>query len=195
VKVPRTSQAAEIASTKLCRRSTTPTFLARHEWWQENITGRLPELLDKLLSSEIYGLGTGQTKPSNEYGVYLFTSSAWHEYVGRTGPTERTRRSVGKSYSGFANRLRGHLTATETSGSWGYKRTCEAFRAAGRPLASSRARNCANPGFKEAFRAEIEVIRAMDFRFVVIDSELLSAVFEMYAATVLAAPWNSFPTS
>ena len=36
-------------------------------------------------------------------------------------------------------------------------------------------------------------IRAMDFRFVVIDSEVLSAVFEIYAATVLAAPWNRFP--
>ena len=108
--------------------------------------------------------------------------------------TERTRRSGGKSYSGFANRLTGHLTATHTSGSWAYKRTCASFREAGRPLAGSREKNCANAEFMEAFRAEIEVIRAMEFRFVIIESELLSAVFEMYAATVLDTG-NSFPTS
>jgi hypothetical protein len=162
-----------------------PDILARHDWWQEHINGRLPELLDELLSSDVHGMGDGQTEPSNDYGVYLFSSPERHEYVGRTGLTERTRLSGGKSYSGFANRLKGHLTATHTSGSWAYKRTCAKFREAGRPLAGSREKNCANDEFMEAFRAEIEVIRAMEFRVVAIESELLSAVFEIYAATAL----------
>ena len=172
-----------------------PDILARHEWWRENISRRLPELLDKLLSSDVYGMGGGHAEPPNTYGVYLFSSLERHEYVGRTGLTERTRLSGGKSYSGFANRLKGHLTATHNSGSWAYKRTCASFREAGHPLARSRDKNCANREFMEAFRAEIEVIRAMEFRVVAIDSELLSAVLEMYAATVLDTPWNSFPTS
>ena len=172
-----------------------PDILARHEWWQANISRRLPELLDKLLSSDVYGMGSGHTEPPNAYGVYLFSSVERHEYAGRTGLTERTKLSGGKSYSGFANRLKGHLTATHTSGSWAYKRTCASLREAGHQLAGSRAMNCANPAFMHAFRAEIEVIRTMDFRVVAIDSELLSAVVEKYAATVLHTPWNSFPTS
>jgi hypothetical protein len=172
-------------------------ILARHEWWQENINRRLPELLDELLSSDPYGRGEGRTAPPNTYGVYLFSSPDRDEYVGRTGLTERTKLSGGKSYSGFAHRLKGHLTATHTSGSWAYKRTCTSFREAKppRPLADSRKANCADPEFMQAFRAEIEAIAAMEFRVVVIESELLSAAFEMYAATVLNTPWNSFPTS
>ena len=167
---------------------------ARHQWWQGNINGRLPQLLDELLSSDVYGLGDGHTEPPNTYGVYLFSSPKRHEYVGRTGLTERTKLSGGKSYSGFANRPKGHLTATH-SGSWGYKRTCASFREAGHPLARSREKNCADSEFMKAFVAEIEAIRTMEFRVVVIESELVSAVFEMYAATVLETPWNSFPTS
>lgn len=172
-----------------------PAILARHEWWQENVNDRLPRLLDELLSSDVFGVGDGRAEPPSTYGVYLFSSPERHEYVGRTGLTERTKLSGGKSYSGFANRLKGHLTATHTSGSWGYKRTCASLKDAGRPLAGSRAKNCEDPEFMKAFRAEIEAIRAMEFRVVGIDAELLSAVFEMYAATVLDTPWNSFPTS
>lgn len=158
---------------------------ARHAWWQEQINARLPCLLSELLSSDVYGLGNERTKPPNGFGVYLFTSSEGHEYVGRTGLTERTERSGGTSYSGFANRLKGHLTATHSSGSWAYKRACDSYRASGRALAGSREQNCASPEFMKAFRAEIELIREMEFRLVAIESELLSAVFEMYAATVL----------
>jgi hypothetical protein len=172
-----------------------PDIDARHQFWQNEIDGRLPGLLEELLASDVYGLGEGQTHPSNEYGVYLFTSSERHEYVGRTGLTERTRRSGGKSYSGFKKRLTGHLTPTETSGSWAYKRTVASFLEAKRDLAKSRKANCANAEFKAAFESEIERLQAMEFRFVVIDDELLSAVFEIYAATVLETPWNSFPTS
>lgn len=172
-----------------------PAIRARHERWEADINGRLPGLLSELLASPVYGSGEGRTRPPNAYGVYLFSSHGRHEYVGRTGLTERTRLSGGKSYSGFANRLRGHLTATHSSGSWAYRRACTVFRDAGRPLAGSRKKNCADPDFMKAFQAEIEVVRAMDFRIVAIDNELLSAVFEMYAATVLGTPWNSFPTS
>jgi hypothetical protein len=74
-----------------------PGILARHEWWQGNISRRLPGLLDTLLSSDVYGVGSGHTEPPNTYGVYLFSSLERHEYVGRTGLTERTRLSGGKS--------------------------------------------------------------------------------------------------
>lgn len=94
-----------------------PNILARQESWQENINLQMPELLDMLLSSDVYGIGDQHSKPPNTYGVYLFSSPERHEYVGRTGLTERTKLSGGKSYSGFANRLKGHLTATHTSGS------------------------------------------------------------------------------
>jgi hypothetical protein len=172
-----------------------PDLDALNESWQKEINGRLPGLLEQLLACDIYGLGEGQTPPPNEFGVYLFSSSERHEYVGRTGLTERTRRSGGKSYSGFRYRLAGHLTPTETSGSWAYKRTFASFLEAERKLAGSRKANCADAVFKAAFEAEVDLLRAMEFRFVVIDDELLSAVFEIYAATVLETPWNSFPTS
>ena len=51
-------------------------MLAHHEWWQENIKGRLPELLDELLFSDIYGMGDGRTEPPNTYGAYLFLAGA-----------------------------------------------------------------------------------------------------------------------
>lgn len=172
-----------------------PEILAGRKQWDENIARRLPDLLEELLRSKTYGLGDELVPPTNDYGVYLFTSTERHEYVGRTGLTERARLSGGKCYSGFANRLKGHLTATHTSGSWAYKRTCVAFRASGRQLAGSRAANCTDPDLFKAFLAEIAAIQAMEFRSVAIGDETLSAVFEIYAATVLATPWNSFPTS
>jgi hypothetical protein len=167
----------------------------RQEWWQLNVVDELPLLLDRLLASDRYGIGNGRTEPDDTYGVYLFSSRERHEYVGRTGLTERTRLSGTKSYSGFKTRLRSHLTATHNSGSFAYMRTCAAWRAAQRPLAKSRKENCANAQFMDAFRAEIGSINEMDLRVVAIDSELLSAVFEIYAATVLSTPWNVFATS
>lgn len=172
-----------------------PDLQARHEWWQENINRRLPGLLRELLACDPYGRGPGRIEPPNSCGVYLFSTPERHEYVGRTGLTERTQLSGGTSYSGFRNRLRGHLTATHTQGTWAYKRTCKSFRDASRPLAGSRKENCEDPDFKAAFKQEIEVVRAMEFRVVAIEDELLSAVFEMYAATVLDTPWNTFHTS
>lgn len=73
----------------------------RQARWQETVADQLPGLLDQLVSSDAYGLGDGRQPPPNEYGVYLFTSTERNEYVGRTGLTERTRLSGGKSYSGF----------------------------------------------------------------------------------------------
>lgn len=47
----------------------------------------------------------------------------------------------------------------------------------------------------ERFEAEIANVRAMEFRIVRIDDDRVAAVFEIYAATVLGTPWNSFATS
>jgi len=48
--------------------------------------------------------------------------------------------------------------------------------------------------FRNAFRSNVERIREMHARFVVIDDDLLQHLFEVYVHLALKTPHNSFAT-
>ena len=155
---------------------------------------KLPELLSQLLESPLYGLTLDRPLPPEQYGVYLFVDeSDAAQYVGRVGLTERSRRE-GKRFSSFRTRVRGHTRARHSEGTFAYFRTCEFFRSQGRPLAATRDDNCAAPEFTVEFRRQCSLVRDMGVHVVEINDNKLTAVFEIYAATVLGLP-QSFAVS
>lgn len=165
------------------------SIAARQERWDQEISARLPGLLDELRSSAIYGAAADRRRPPETYGVYLFSERGEPRYVGRVGLTERSR-LAGKRFSNFRTRLNGHTSSRKgrprhNEATYAYKRTCDEFRRRGLPLARTRTANCENATFLEEFTRQVEAVRNMDFQVVEILDDRLQAVFEIYAATVL----------
>lgn len=115
-------------------------------------------------------------------GVYLFTESGKHLYVGRSNNLRRRMQrhgSVGATYkqAAFAFRLArevtGHLKATYRT-------------------EDSRAHLMENEAFALAFSDAKKRIRSMDLRYVEEANPLRQAVLEMYVAVVLSTPYNDF---
>lgn len=157
---------------------------------------QLPDLLTVLLDSEAYGLTNGRELPPDKvrYGVYLFSELGKPRYVGRVGLTERSKR-VGKGFSSFRTRLRGHTRPRHSEGTYAYARAAKQFRRKKLPLAETRKANCENPEFMAEFRRQCERVRRMDFQVVEITDNKLAAVFEIYAATVLGLRDQTFAVS
>jgi len=173
-----------------------PKIAIRKRQWDEEVAKQLPDLLARLLNSPIYGLGKARDLPPAAYGVYLFSEKGKPRYVGRVGLTERSKR-VGKRFSNFRTRLRGHARPRHNEGTYAYARTVAQFRDMGLPLGSSRKANCENPEFMDAFRGHCERVRDMDFQVVEMDadSNRLAAVFEIYAAFALGLDHQTFAVS
>ena len=187
---------ANINSKKLVKRKAS---------WEREVTTRLPDLLEQLLDSEIYGLGDDRPDPPRAYGVYLFSSTKGKPlYVGRVGRTERARRKgPGAGHSSLLTRLRQHTRPVHTQGTWAYRLALVEYeqKVANKkrgydPLPGKRKENCEIPRFKAEFETQCELVKAMQFRFVELheDEDELSTVFEVYAATVLGLG-QSFATS
>jgi hypothetical protein len=70
-----------------------PKIAAHERQWDEEVAKQLPDLLTRLLSSPIYGLGKDRDLPPAAYGVYLFSEKGKPRYVGRVGLTERSKRA------------------------------------------------------------------------------------------------------
>lgn len=163
--------------------------------WSE-MTERMATMLDGLLNSPVYGRGINGRDPAPEsHGVYLFSENGEHLYVGRTGLTERSVKAGKKSASGFRKRLAGHSTdgAGLSSASFALRIAMEA--AEGLEVPPKRSERLGNERFKQLFVAAKRRITAMEFRVIEIEVDRESAVFEVYAAFVLATPYNSFATS
>lgn len=161
----------------------------------------LPELLGRLLKSDVYGLGSARVEPpADQHGVYLFTENGRPQYVGRTGLTERARMAGKPGSSSFLTRLTGHVKRDPGSASFAWRLAMEkalAQVAAGErePLPATRKLRVKDAGLLELFREEQRRVEEMEFRVVRIDDERLAYVFELYAAWVLQTPYNSFATS
>lgn len=166
----------------------------RQAAWTREVASRLPGLLTQLVESPIYGLSPDRPPPPEKYGVYLFADAEDTPlYVGRVGLTDRSR-LAGKRFSSFRTRIRAHTQPRHNSGTFAYAKTCERFREEGRALAGARAANCQDPEFMAEFRHQCDLLRNSGVRIVEINDNKLSAVFEIYAATVLGLP-QSFATS
>lgn len=165
---------------------------SRRAKFDKNVTSKLPALLDELLESSVYGHGNGREPAPLQHGVYLFSENADPLYVGRAGRTERSILAGKPGFSNFRTRLRGHTRPRHNEGTFAYRLALEAHR---KPLAGSRAKNVQDEDFLDEFRRQCHRVREMEFRVVEITDDRLAAVFEIYAATVLDTPYNSFATS
>ena len=168
--------------------------LAADPW--NDVLAKLPDYLDSLLGSAIYGRGKGRTAAPKQHGVYLFTEGASHLYVGRCGLTERARK-VGKGHSNFRTRLAGHSRpgSAHNSATFAWRLTFEILGAQIDGMPQTRAELQLHPPFREEFLRQKERVTAMDFRVLQIEDDFESYVFEAYAAHRLETPHNSWATS
>ena len=129
---------------------------------------------------------TISTLPSNtpKSGIYLFTETSQHLYVGRSN---RLR-----------NRVRNHGAkgSTENVAAFAFK---IARRSTGNVKATyktdgSRKALMQQPEFVQAFQDAKARIRNMEVRFVEEPDQLRQAVLEMYISVVLETPFNDFDT-
>jgi hypothetical protein len=118
-------------------------------------------------------------------GVYLFTETGKHLYVGRSNNLRarygrHCRPGATHRQAAFAFQL-----AREATG-----RIVAAYRAG----KHSRDGLMLDPAFAAAFSAAKERIRAMEYRFVEEADQNRQALLEIYCAIVLETPYNDFGT-
>jgi len=161
------------------------------------MTARLAPKLDELLASHTYGPGAGGRPAPQDHGVYLFSEAGRHLYVGRTGRTERSRRSGRQSSSGFRARLNGHCSpaAGISSATFAIRLAREAAAAENLEIPAQRNQLLQHMRFAELFGDAKRRIARMEFRVTAITDDHECTVFEVYCAFVLATPYNSFATS
>jgi hypothetical protein len=119
-------------------------------------------------------------------GIYLFSESGRHLYVGRTQRQSiRTRisqhciPSARQNEAVFAFKLAREMT--------GYLRASYRTR-------NSRASLLTNPAFKKAFLTAKERVRQMELRYVEEADPLRQTLLEIYVGVVLRTPYNDFDT-
>lgn len=168
---------------------------SRGQAWQE-AEDKLPNYLDQLLNSEVYGRGPSREPPPRKHGVYLFTERGEDLYVGRCGLTERAEKR-GKGHSNFRTRLAGHTrpSSANNQATFAWRLAVEAVNGAFDSLPTSRAELERDSRFLQEFIRQKERVTAMDFRVVTIADNFESYVFEPYAALMLDTPYNSWATS
>lgn len=115
-------------------------------------------------------------------GIYLFSESGQHLYVGRTNTIRKRlqnhcRPSSGHNSATFAFRLARQLTG----------QTNATYTAAG-----SRSFLQSHPEFGPVFVAQKERVRNMSARFVSEPDPMRQALLEMYVSVSLGTPHNDF---
>jgi hypothetical protein len=160
------------------------------------VVGRLPEYLDQLLDSRVYGRGRDREAPPRKHGVYLFTERGKHLYVGRCGITERAAKKGG-GHSNFRTRLAGHTrpSSAHNQATFAWRLAIEISDGKFDRLPTTRAELGRDGRFLAEFVRQKERVAAMDFRVVPITDNFESYVFEPYAALMLDTPYNSWATS
>lgn len=136
---------------------------------------RLPKLLDALVNCPAHQAGVVPRVPRGQGGVYLFSEGLKHRYVGRTDDFRRrlgdhTRPSSRGDAAPFAFNIAKKEALTHRI-----------------PIEGTRKEVERRPGFATLFAAAKWRVRAMDYRFVVIDrsESALETIFEVYAAVAL----------
>lgn len=172
-----------------------PKALSR---WQQ-IASSLPRNLHRLLESPVYGRGPRRVPPPRMHGVYLFTERGRHLYVGRTGRTERSLMAGKQGSSNFRSRLAGHSrpSSPHDSAPFAWRIALRKARRQGllSELPADRKGRAADPRLAALFVEAKERVTAMEFRVVEIPDDPEAYAFEVYAASVLETPYNSFATS
>lgn len=112
-------------------------------------------------------------------GVYLFSESASHLYVGRSNDLRgRYKRHCSKSTNPSMTAF-GFRLAREQLGT----------------IAGTRSGLASQPEFAEAFETTKARIRQMEYRYVEEIDQTRQALLEIYVATVLETRYNQFATT
>ena len=152
------------------------------ERFRMEVESRLPGLVEELLACAPHR--RGRDRAPNGPGIYLYSENDRQMYVGRTRDLSRrwadhTRPSSSINSASFAFNIAKRATAKE-----------------GVNVAIGRLQLAVHPVFERAFIDAKARVRAMDYRFVRVDSAVLSTVGEVYAAMVLGTEgdFNEFET-
>lgn len=147
------------------------------------VTKNLDSLYNQLLTMPPVTAGSlPKTMPKR--GIYLFSESDHHLYVGRSN---NIRGRIGRHCrSGATHRMAAFAfrLARESTG----------FLKATYKKEGSRKALMDNPEFSNAFSKAKERIRMMDLRFIEVDDPIQQAIFEIYVSVASQTPYNDFDT-
>lgn len=152
------------------------------ERFRTEVESRLPRLVEELVGCVPHRRGVDRA-PSAP-GIYLYSEPGREMYVGRTRDLSRR----------WADHTR--PSSSINSASFAFNIAKREAAALGVNVAISRSRLVANSSFAAAFAAAKARVRTMKYRFVRVDSPVLSTVGEVYAAIVLGTEgdFNEFET-
>ena len=148
-----------------------------HQKFSEHLQN-IVALYDELMQQQPEAFpGTAPAKP----GIYLFL----HE-----GKPER----VGRSKS-LRNRLRNHLRPDHNSGAYAFKRARRRFGTkATYKKGDGRKELQGNPLFFALFLEEIERLKTLTIKWIVVENDVDQYLLELYAAMELDLPLDEFGT-
>lgn len=117
-----------------------------------------------------------------ERGVYIFYENDKVLYVGRSNRLKARLQEHGR------------LSSTRNSASFAFNLAKEKMRAKEIPAYGTSKELEQAPGFDEAFFEVKNRVAQMKIRVIQIDDQVTQALFEIYAALALNAPYNDFST-
>jgi hypothetical protein len=152
------------------------------ERFRMEVESQLPGLVDELVACAPHRRGVHRAPRAP--GIYLYSEDDRWMYVGRTRDLARR----------WADHTR--PSSSINSASFAFNIAKRAAVARGVNVASGRSQLAVEPTFASAFIEAKARVREMDYRFVRVDSPVLSTVGEVYAAMVLGTEgdFNEFET-
>jgi hypothetical protein len=140
----------------------------------------IPQLFHRLSTSD-YFTAKGIAVQKGKVGVYAFFENDTAAHVGRT--------------RNLQGRLGGHITQSHFSASYAFKRAPrELDIAATYVTKGSRAELVKDPDFRDCFHRHIEVVRAMNVRFIEVTDPVQQYLLELYAHLEYRLPLDEFDT-
>lgn len=166
----------------------------------EELAAWLPDMLEELLASPVYG--DADRPPADRRGLYLFTESGRHLYVGRTGITALARAGAHTSRTSFRSRFNAHTRPGTPPGTAPFANRLMRERAheLGVPVVGGwwKRRHTDGTQLLQLFTEAKERIGAMECRVVAFEDDtrgVRSTVAETYVHAALQTPYNDFSTS
>lgn len=146
----------------------------------DKAVGQMRPLLMALTGQEPIPLGEASRFPARP-GVYLITDATGHLYTGRC--------------KSIRQRMKNHGGNAPESSTFAFRLACDKIgRKATYKKGEGRKDLVSDPKFKSAFLENVERIRQMEVRHVVIEDDITQHLFEVYVHLALRTPHNSFGT-
>jgi hypothetical protein len=150
--------------------------------FRDEVESKLPALVEELLECAPHRRGIDRAPAAA--GIYLYSEGDRHLYVGRT-------RDLSRRWGDHTQPKKGINSAALA-----FNIAKRDAAAAGINVETGRDLLAGDPAFAALFVAAKARVRQMDYRYVRVDSPVLSTVGEVYAAVVLGTEgdFNAFET-